>query len=110
MQGYDIEKAIPVLARAMRKDGIRAGDQALTAFLRKAIAADFEYMHACGMLDENGLAGDGEYDEDDAFETILEMLTGGMSDDDMIDRTAQMLDSYMSAQADYLEAESLPQA
>ena len=71
MQGYDLEAAVPFIARAMRKAGHREAQDALEAFIRRAIEADMRYMHATGVLDGDGLMGDGEYDDDDAFEALL---------------------------------------
>ena len=40
MQGYDLEAAVPFIARAMRKAGHREAQTALEAFIRRAIEAD----------------------------------------------------------------------
>ena len=107
MQGYDMEAAVPFIARAMRKAGHREPQDALEAFIRRAIEADMAYMHETNVLDEDGLMGEGEYDEDDAFEALLERLGEGIGDEDGMNRLAQKLDSYMSAQAEFLEASGL---
>ena len=49
------------------------------------------------------LMGEEEYDDDDAFETLFARLTDGVEDDAEIGRIAQMLDSYMEAQQDFME-------
>ncbi|MFR5786473.1 MAG: hypothetical protein ACLUHE_04745 [Christensenellales bacterium] len=49
-------------------------------------------MHETGVLNDEGLMGDGEYDEDDAFEAPFAALTDGVEDDGEIGKTAQMLD------------------
>ena len=41
--------------------------------------------------------------DDDAFETLFARLTDGVEDDAEIGRIAQMLDSYMEAQQDFME-------
>ena len=107
MQGYDLEAAVPFIARAMRKAGHRLPQPELEAFIRRAIDADMAYMHACGALDDDGLMGEGEYDEDDAFEALLNTLGEGVTDEDELNRLAQRLDSYMNAQADFLEESGL---
>ena len=94
MQGYDLEAAVPFIERAMRKAGHRLPQPELEAFIRRAIDADMAYMHACGALDDDGLMGEGEYDEDDAA----------------MDALAQLLDSYMEAQQDFLDQSGLTQA
>ena len=103
MQGYDLEAAIPFIAAKMRKEGVKAQAEELDGFIRRAIQADFAFMQENEVLTEDGLMGVGEYDEDDAFEAILDMLCGEEEDDDVIDKTAQWLDAYMTAQAAFME-------
>ena len=106
MQGYDMDAAVPFIAAAMTKAGVRAPREELTAFIRRAIDEDFAYMREIDVLDDDGLMGEGEYDEDDAFEELLTRLAGGQ-DEDGVNRTAQWLDAYMAAQADFLERSGL---
>lgn len=107
MQGYDLEQAVPFIAAKMRKEGVKAAAQELEDFIRRAIDADFAFMQENEVLTEDGLMGLGEYDEDDAFEAILDMLCQEEEDDDLIDRTAQWLDAYMNAQAAFMEESGL---
>ena len=65
------------------------------------------YMHENGVLDDEGLMGGGEYDDDDAFEFLFAQMTDGVEDDDEVGRIAQMLDSYMEAQQDFMEESGL---
>lgn len=107
MQGYDIEAAAAFIAAKMRREGVKASAQKLDSFIRRAIEADFAFMKENEVLTEDGLMGLGEYDEDDAFEAILDMLCEGEEDDDVIDRTAQWLDAYMTAQQAFMEENEL---
>ena len=59
------------------------------------------------VIDSEGLMGEGEYDEDDAFEALLDMLAGDEADEDAMNQLAQMLDSFMAAQADFMEESGL---
>ena len=106
MQGYDAAAAVPFIAKAMRKAGHKGAQQELEGFIRRAIEADMAYMREIDVIDEDGLMGEGEYDEDDAFEELLSRLADGL-DEDGIGRTAQWLDAYMAAQADFLEQSGL---
>lgn len=110
MQGYDAEAAVAYIAGRMRRDGHRLAPGELEAFIRRAIDADMHYMEETDVIDADGLMGDGEYDDDDAFEALLDELSGGMDDEGEIDRLAQMLDSYMGAQQDFLNKSGLMQA
>lgn len=107
MQGYDMEAAVPFIAAKMRKDGHKLPQEELAAFIRRAIDADMRYMEECGVMTEDGMMGQDEYDEDDAFEVLLDMLADDPEDDDAMDRLAQMLDSYMEAQALFMENSGL---
>ena len=106
MQGYDMEAAVSQIGKAICKAAKAAPDTA-AAFARRAIEADMRYMHETGGLNDEGLMGDGEYDEDDAFEALFAALTDGVEDDGEIGKIAQMLDAYMDAQQDFMEASGL---
>ena len=106
MQGYDMEAAVSQIGKAICKAAKAAPDTA-AAFARRAIEADMRYMHETGVRDDEGLMGDGEYDEDDAFEALFAALTDGVEDDGEIGKIAQMLDAYMDAQQDFMEASGL---
>ena len=110
MQGYDVEAAVPFIAAAMRKAGHKLPVEELTAFVRRAIKADMQYMQECGVLTEDGLMGEDEYDDDDAFEALLDMLAEDPEDDEEMDRLAQLLDSYMQAQQDFMDESGLMDA
>lgn len=106
MQGYDPESAVPFIAKAMRKAGHKIAQDELESFIRRAIEADMAYMRETDVIDEDGLMGEGEYDDDDAFEALLDAL-GEDADEDGLGEIAQMLDSYMAAQQDFMEASGL---
>ena len=106
MQGYDIEAAVPFIAKAMRKAGHKNSQQELEDFIRRAIEADMAYMREIDVIDDEGLMGEGEYDDDDVFEALLDVL-GEDADEDGMNQIAQLLDSYMAAQQDFMEASGL---
>ena len=106
MQGYDIEAAVPFIAKAMRKAGHKNPQQELEDFIRRAIEADMAYMREIDVIDDEGLMGEGEYDDDDAFEALLDRL-GADADEDGMNQLAQLLDSYMAAQQDFMEESGL---
>ena len=74
MQGYDLAAAVPFIAKAMRKAGHKNPQDELEAFVRRAIEADMAYMLETGVIDEDGMMGEAYYDDDDAFEFILERM------------------------------------
>lgn len=107
MQGYEIESAVPFIARAMRKAGHKLPQEELESFIRRAIEADMAYMLETDVIDEDGMMGEGEYDDDDAFEALLDVLAGDVQDDAQIDQLAQLLDGFMTAQQDFMEESGL---
>ena len=102
MQGYDVDAAVSQIGKAVSR-AAHVSPQEAQAFVRRAIEADLRYMHETGVLDDDGLMGEEEYDDDDAFETLFARLTDDVEDDAEIGRIAQMLDSYMEAQQDFME-------
>ncbi len=104
MQGYEMDKAVPFIAKAMRKAGHKEPQDELVAFIRRAIEADMQYMLDTGVIDADGYMGEGEYDDDDAFEALLDVLGEDADDEDEMNRIAQLLDSYMAAQQDFMAA------
>lgn len=106
MQGYDLDAAVCQIGKAIGK-AARTAPDAAAAFARRAIEADMRYMHETGVLDDDGLMGDGEYDEDDAFEALFAEMTDGLEDDGEIGRIAQMLDAYMEARQNFMEENGL---
>ncbi len=106
MQGYDLDAAVCQIGKAIGKAAKTAPDAA-AAFARRAIEADMRYMHETGVLDDDGLMGEGEYDEDDAFEALFAEMTDGLEDDGEIGKIAQMLDAYMEARQDFMEENGL---
>lgn len=106
MQGYDLDAAVRQIGKAIGKAAKTAPDAA-AAFARRAIEADMRYMHETGVLDDDGLMGEGEYDEDDAFEALFAEMTDGLEDDGEIGRIAQMLDAYMEARQNFMEENGL---
>lgn len=107
MQGYDAAAAVPFIAKAMRKAGHKNPQEELESFIRRAIEADMAYMLETDVIDEDGLMGEGEYDDDDAFEALLDTLAGDIEDDAQLDQLAQLLDSFMAAQQGFMEESGL---
>ncbi len=106
MQGYDLDAAVCQIGKAIGKAAKTAPDAA-AAFARRVIEADMRYMHETGVLDDDGLMGEGEYDEDDAFEALFAEMTDGLEDDGEIGKIAQMLDAYMEARQNFMEENGL---
>lgn len=108
MQGYDADKALAFIQRTVnRKPFAELGPQ-IDGYLRQAQSLDLEYMRENGVLDANGFSGESSYDEDEAFEYIVEEIarTRGL-DDEATALAASVVDAYMGAQDAFLRKEGL---
>ena len=105
MEQYDKQEAVRFMLKNMEKGGARA-DRA-EALFQQAVEADIAYMREAGVIDEEGLAGDAYYDDDDAFEFLLDRLKWkGMKPKDE-ENLADFIDMYMELQQRYMEEKGL---
>ncbi len=108
MQGYDKEEARSfILARIHRQDHAELADQ-LEKLIAQAIDADIAFMHESGVLDEEGYAGEGYYEEDEALEYMVERLAedNDLSPEQAV-KVAALIDDFMDAQEAYLRYKGL---
>ena len=96
MDGYDMQEAIPRIAKALRRAGAREADGELHAWIRRAIDADMAYMREAGVPDG------GEYDEDEACEAVMAALEEDGMDDEAMQALLMRLDAFMEAETAYL--------
>ena len=84
---------------------LRFQSDALCAAL---VHAHIRYMHACGALDETGDTGDGDYDEDEAVEFMLESLLNRFpADEARAGLYCALIDAFLPVFDDYLLAHGL---
>lgn len=105
MQGYDRDEALALIEKLLRADmgksGFKALEGELSALLALLIDAHLSYLHVCGALDESGDTGEGEYDEDEAFEYLLDAVSLGRPEKDM-GALAALIDAFLPAQDAYM--------
>ncbi len=103
MQGYDNEEAIRFIARNIDRKAFVELGPSIEGYLRQAQELDLKYMHDTGVLDEEGFEGDGFYDDDEAFEFIVEEIVRmrGLNEEQAV-LVASLVDAYMGAQDAYL--------
>lgn len=108
MQGYDARKALDYIRRTVNRKGFAELGPAVDGYLAQAQELDLRFMRESGVLDAQGYEGDAYYDEDEAFEYILEEMvkTRGLNDEAAI-LAASVVDAYMQAQDAYLRKEGL---
>ncbi len=103
MRGYDAEDALRYIQKNINRKGFSDLGPRVDGYLRQAQELDLRYMRETGVLDAEGYEGDGEYDEDEAFEYIVEEIVKlrGLDDEAAV-LAASVVDAYMAAQDAYL--------
>ena len=108
MRGYDREEALLfMLSKINRSEHAHLGD-IIDKLIGQAIDADMEFMHQSGVLDEDGNAGQTYYEDDDAFEYIVEKIAeqNKFTPDQAAD-AAMLVNDYMDLQEEYMEKKGL---
>ncbi len=108
MNGYDKNEALPFILSKIEARLHKDLPGNLEDWISQAIDADMAYMHSCGVIDESGDTGDAYYDDDDAFEYMLDTLVSkNKLDADTSMKLASLLDDYMDAQQAFMEQKGL---
>ena len=108
MKGYDKQEAMDyILRRIHAKDHPELAEN-LPDLISQTIDADMTYMHEHHVIDEDGNAGTEYYEDDEAFEYMVEKL----AEDNKLDpvkaiKLASLVDDYMDYQQEYLESKGL---
>ena len=108
MNGYDKQEALEFMMKRIHEKDHPALAGQIESLLGQAIDADMAYMHSAGVLDEDGNAGDSYYEDDDAFEAIVETLAAAndLSGEQAV-KVASLVADYMDLQQAYLEHKGL---
>lgn len=106
MLGYDEEKALEFIVGRLDKKANKDLLFELPALTGKLIHAHLEFLHVCGALDENGDTGDGDYDEDEAFEYLLDVV-GENASDDRLNALGILIENFLFLQDQFMEQEGL---
>ena len=108
MNGYNKQEAMEhILKRIKAKDHPELAD-CIPDLISQAIDADMAYMHEHNVIDEDGNAGTEYYEDDDAFEYIVEKLAAENHLDPVkAVKLASLVDDYMDYQQEYLESKGL---
>lgn len=103
MKGYDPEKAVAFMTPRFDVREFKPLASRLDRLIRQAIDADMAFMHASGVLTGEGLMGEAYYDDDEAFEFLLDRLArdNGLREDAQ-GPLAAFIDQYMDLQEAFL--------
>ncbi|MBE5797254.1 MAG: hypothetical protein E7327_07745 [Clostridiales bacterium] len=108
MNGYDKQEALAFIVKRIPEKDHKELAGMIESLISQAIDADMDYMHKAGVLDEEGNAGDEYYEDDDAFEYMVEAIVAKnkLSPEQAV-KVAALVDDYMDHQQAYLESKGL---
>ena len=108
MNGYDKQEALAFIVKRIPEKDHKELAGMIESLISQAIDADMDYMHKAGVLDEEGNAGDEYYEDDDAFEYMVEAIVAKnkLSPEQAV-KVAALVDDYMDQQQAYLESKGL---
>ena len=103
MVGYDKKEAHAFILKRIHSQDHPALADRLGELVAQAIDADLDFMAETGVIGPDGLGGDSYYEEDDAFEYIVERLAANNDlDPEQAVKVASLVDDFMDAQYAYM--------
>ena len=108
MNGYNKLEALNFIVKRISEKDHKELAGMIPQLISQAIDADMDFMHKSGVLDEEGNAGDEYYEDDDAFEYMVEAIVAKnkLSPEQAV-KVAALVDDYMDHQQAYLESKGL---
>jgi len=108
MNGYNKEDALAFILPKINRKEHAALSSEIDSLISQAIDADMRFMEESGVIDKDGNAGDEYYEDDDAFEYMVEALVSAndLTPEQAI-KVASLIDDYMDLQQDYMESVGL---
>ena len=108
MLGLDAQDAAAFVSQKLDWKRFRELRFEMERLCRAMVDAQVDYLHACGALDDSGDTGEGEYDEDEAAEFILERLCAQFLDDDeRAVKYCELINEFLPVFDDYLMSAGL---
>ena len=108
MNGYNKLEALNFIVKRIPEKDHKELAGMIPQLISQAIDADMDFMHKSGVLDEEGNAGDEYYEDDDAFEYMVEAIVAAnkLTPEQAV-KVAALVDDYMDHQQAYLESKGL---
>ena len=108
MNGYNKLEALNFIVKRISEKDHKELAGMIPQLISQAIDADMDFMHKSGVLDEEGNAGDEYYEDDDAFEYMVEAIVAAnkLTPEQAV-KVAALVDDYMDHQQAYLESKRL---
>ena len=108
MNGFDISDAHCYMLSHINAKDYSVIRDAIPALITTFFQADLRFMRLTGVLDQNGDGGEADYDDDEAFEYILDATLAEFPyDEESAMSVAALLDCYMALQFSYLKNHGL---
>ena len=108
MKGYDKDEALAFILKQVKPKDHPELSVLIPEIISRAIDADMAYMHENNVIDEEGCAGTEYYEDDDAFEYMVEHIAADMKlSPEKAVKVASLIDDYMDYQQEYLESKGL---
>lgn len=108
MNGYDKPEALAFIVAHIDPKAHKELKDKIPELVSQAVDADMAYMHETGVLDQDGNAGNSYYEDDDAFEYMVEALVSkNRLTPEQAVKVAALVDDYMDCQQEYLESKGL---
>lgn len=108
MNGYDKQEAQEYILSKIDRRMHKELESLLNDLVSDAIEFDMAYMHENNVIDQDGNAGTAYYDDDEAFEYVLDRIaTKHKMSADLAMKTASFLDDFMDGQQAYMELKGL---
>ena len=99
MNGYDKAEALAFIVKRIHQKDHPDLANLIESLISQAIDADMAYMHETGVLDADGNAGNSYYEDDDAFEYMVEAIVAqNKLTPEQAVKVAALVDDYMDYQ------------
>ena len=105
MIGFD-QAAKDYILQAMKEDALDTDPALASRVIDAAMQAEQKYLKKAGILTADGEFADGEYDEDDAYDLMIDELTRALPKQDPYVLT-ELLEYYLEYHDRYLQEQGL---
>jgi len=105
MKGFD-QEALDFVLNAIEAEGSVVDLDLMRKVVQVAMEAELDYMKRAGIVNAKGEYTDQEYDEDEAFDHMIDALTKALPDKDPY-QLSDLLDYYIDFHDEYMQNEGL---
>lgn len=108
MQGYDVDQAVRSIAGKMDRKLYPDFAEQFDAIIRRAVELDLQFMRESGAIGADNMAGDSYYDDDEAYEFIVDAIVKERGwDEEKALHLCALIDDYMDEQEAYMQSVGL---